>query len=183
MRIGLMRHFKVRINTTKSWMDSADFSNWIKQYDQSDIYFSTPEITKMNWDICYSSDMSRAIKTAESIHRGGVIKTNQLREIGIHPLFYSRVKIHLNIWLILGRLGWLLNHQSQENKHSTFMRAKTILDDVEENNQKYQNVLLVTHGAFMTVLKQELLKRGYLRDKFTKPKNGMIHTYTKNFSS
>ena len=95
-------------------------------------------------------------------------------------MFDSRLKFHLNVWLILGRLGWLLNHQSQESKDSTFKRAQTILNDVEENNPKNQNVLIVTHGAFMTVLKRELLHRGYQGDKFTRPRNGMIYTYTKD---
>ena len=180
MRIGLMRHYKVSINNNKIWMDSVDFSNWVKQYDQSNIYINSSFDTKFSWDVCYSSDMIRAIKTAEAIYKGRIIKTKQLREIEINPLFDSRMRFHLNVWLILGRFGWLLNHPSQENKNSTLLRARAFLDDVEENNQEHHNVLIVSHGAFMTVLKQELNRRGYRGDKFAKPQNGRIYTYTRN---
>jgi len=180
MRIGLMRHYKVSINNNKIWMDSVDFSNWVKEYDRSNIYINSSSNTKISWDVCYSSDLKRAIKTAEATYKGQVIKTKQLREIEINPLFDSRLRIHLNVWLILGRFGWLLNHPSQENKNSTRLRARAFLDDVEENNQENQNVLIVSHGAFMTVLKQELYRRGYKGDKFAKPQNGRIYTYTRN---
>ncbi|WP_152393107.1 histidine phosphatase family protein [Paenibacillus guangzhouensis] len=179
MKIGLMRHYKVLINTTKNWMSSHDFSEWVKQYDQSDIDLSNPIRANLNWDVCYTSDMQRAIKTAETIHYGELITTNQLREIQINPMFHANVKLHLNIWLILGRMGWLINHHSQENKYLTRMRAKTLLNTVEENCKNDENVLIVTHGAFMTVLRQELLHRGYIGDTFTKPKNGWIYTFEK----
>ncbi len=179
MRIGLMRHYKVRINNAKKWMNADDFANWVKQYDQSDIYMAAPVRATVDWDACYSSDMSRAIKTAESMHSGEVIKTSRLREIGIYPLFESNVKLPLPIWLIFGRLGWLVNHRTQENKHSTSMRAKTILNEVEENNEGHHNVLIVSHGAFMTVLQRELFERGYTGDRFLKPRNGKLYTYTK----
>ncbi|CAH0121093.1 hypothetical protein PAE9249_03619 [Paenibacillus sp. CECT 9249] len=180
MRIGIMRHYKVNINTKKYWMTSNDFSEWVKQYDESDIDLTNITTTKIHWDVCYSSDMKRAVKTAETMYKGELITTDLLREITIRSMFRSNVKLHLNVWLILGRFAWLINHPSQEEKYSTMERAQIFLNTVEESGKNDENVLIVTHGAFMTVLRQELLHRGYIGDKFTKPSNGRIYTFEKS---
>ncbi|UNK17001.1 histidine phosphatase family protein [Paenibacillus sp. N3/727] len=179
MRVGLVRHYKVIDHTTNYWMSSKDFTDWITQYNTADIYLQNKITTHQNWERCYSSDMIRAIRTAESIYNGDLIITDLLREIEIGPLFQSNHKLHINMWLIFGRLGWFFKHRSQENKTSTFIRAKKLLDTIEGRGDR--EVLIVSHGAFMTLLRRELLRRGYKGDRFTKPINGKIYTYMKEF--
>ncbi|WP_019636556.1 histidine phosphatase family protein [Paenibacillus fonticola] len=92
-------------------------------------------------------------------------------------------KVHLNLWLLLGRFGWLLEHRSQENKQFTIERARTFLNMIEANKHKrsHNQVLIVTHGAFMKVLRHELLHRGYIGDRFSTPRNGEIYIFEKGY--
>nr|WP_251376991.1 histidine phosphatase family protein [Paenibacillus sp. YPG26] len=127
--------------------------------------------------------MTRAIHTAGTIHQGDIIITEELREIDIRPFFNRNLKLHLNMWLILGRVGWILRHRSQEDKILTMDRAKKIITMIEDRHEKNEKVLIVTHGAFMTVLRRELINRGYKGGSFTKPVNGKIYKFSKRRNS
>jgi len=181
MRIGVVRHYKVVDDTTNYWMSSKEFSQWVAHYNRASIE-GTTSITASDWDSCYSSDMDRAVKTAEQLFNGEAVVTSLLREIEINPLFQTNVKLHRSMWLLLGRLGWIFNHSSQENRPSTSIRANRLIDLIEESNAN-RNVLIVTHGAFMIVLKRVLLQRGYRGDSFNKPENGKIYMYEKDVDS
>lgn len=181
MIIGLVRHYKVLINTLGYWMTSVEFREWIDLYNESNIDCTNLTITDVNWDACYSSNMTRAIHTAGTIHQGEIIITEDLREIDINPFFNLKIKLHLNMWLILGRIGWILKHHSQEDRTQTMERAKKIITMIEDRHENYENVLIVSHGAFMTALRRELMNRGYKGDSFAKPKNGKIYKFLKNY--
>lgn len=74
------------------------------------------------------------------------------------------------MWLLMGRLAWYFSHSSQvERRSETLDRAKQILDWIEERYRN-RNVLVVSHGAFMKVLTQELSRRGYRGKGFVKPR-------------
>ncbi|WP_259473515.1 hypothetical protein [Clostridium estertheticum] len=92
MNIGLVRHFKVSCYT-KMFMTSADFKQWVKQYDNSDITENKFKIGNIKWDKCFLSDLSRAIKTSQSIFKGEIIKTQLLREVPIAPIFNTNIKL------------------------------------------------------------------------------------------
>jgi len=181
MKIGVVRHYKVADNTTNYWMSSKEFSQWVDHYNQASIEGNTT-VAASNWDCCYSSDMDRAVKTAEQLFNGEAVITSLLREIDINPLFQTNVKLHRSMWLLLGRLGWMFNHFSQENRRATTIRANAVIDVIEQSNAN-QNVLIVTHGAFMIVLRKVLVQRGYRGDSFYKPKNGKIYIYEKDVDS
>jgi len=178
MRIGLVRHFKVVDSTRRYWMTARKFGEWVTHYDRADVDLAAPADSPVEWDRCYSSDMIRAVRTAERLYSKPISQTELLREIGIGPVFGgTRLKLHLNLWLMLGRIGWLLNHPSQERRGDTLARARQIIDKVERENGGKSNVLLVTHGAFMPLLRRELIGRGYRGDWFARPENGRIYTY------
>ncbi|CAM3279275.1 MULTISPECIES: histidine phosphatase family protein [Paenibacillus] len=174
MKIGIVRHFKVVDDSRGRWMTSTDFNHWVEHYNQCSIQVPESSVG-LKWDICYSSDQSRAVKSAEHLFIGSIIRTDLLREIEIQACINTNVRLHRSFWLILGRIGWLLNHASQENKRDTLHRAKRIMDEIESNESR--NILVVTHGAFMTILKKELKRRGYKGEPFMKPENGRVYIY------
>ncbi|MCI3922157.1 histidine phosphatase family protein [Paenibacillus sp. TRM 82003] len=181
MRIGLVRHYRVMDDTTKLWMTSSEFARWVAHYNECEVECLEPAVDDAEWEACYASDLPRAVKTAEKLYaRGNLSITKLLREIETGPLFPSRWKLHRSLWLILGRLGWLVNHASQEPKAGTYARARAILDQLESNG--HGNILVVTHGAFMTVLRRELRRRGFEGDKFLKPRNGKVYLFRKKAS-
>lgn len=61
MKIGLVRHFKVEDSTKNLWMTSSEFNGWVEYYDQCDIK-SDVFTEEIDWELCYSSDQSRAVK-------------------------------------------------------------------------------------------------------------------------
>lgn len=176
MRIGLMRHFKVIHQSDRKWMNSEQFKEWIEQYDHSAIQLSTSSTLEDNWDVCLSSDLSRAVGTAETVYQGDIVQTSKLREIGIAPPWHTRLKLHYNLWLMLGRAAWYMSHKSQqETRTQTRTRARQVIDSLE--SYKDSNILIVCHGAFMRCLHQELLRSGYKGKGFAHPRNGILYAY------
>ncbi|MDQ0194258.1 broad specificity phosphatase PhoE [Paenibacillus wynnii] len=175
--IGLVRHFKVvQSKPQKPWMTSDEFDRWIILYDQCEIYKDRLDLSEYNWDLCFSSDLSRAIETAKTIYLKDIIHTDSLREITIRSVFRTQLKLHYNIWTLLGRIAWLVSHRSQiEGKQETLKRIRKFVEQLEILEKP--NLLIVSHGALMFYLRKELIKRGYKGKSFIKAKNGMLYTY------
>lgn len=72
MYIGLVRHFKVDWDA-QAFMTSNDFEKWAIKYDDSGVIENKFETQNIKWDKCFSSDLSRAIKTSETIFKGEII--------------------------------------------------------------------------------------------------------------
>lgn len=53
----------------------------------TDIEDGTIDLGGIEWTKCYTSDVHRAVKTAEQIFSGEIIKMRELREISMYPLF------------------------------------------------------------------------------------------------
>ncbi|MBG9733310.1 histidine phosphatase family protein [Paenibacillus alvei] len=176
MKIGLVRHFKVQYEPETKWMTSAEFNHWVEQYDQAEVILGDPPADNIAWSICVSSDLPRAVTTAEYIHQGGIMATNRLREIGMKAVFHTKMKLPHSFWMILARLAWSFSHPSQEEKkQDTLRRIREVTDWIEENCQS--NVLIVCHGALMKYLHKELIRRGYKGQAFLKPQNGKLYLY------
>ncbi|MBU3214006.1 phosphoglycerate mutase family protein [Clostridium estertheticum] len=177
MNIGLVRHFKVNC-CTKMFMTSTDFNQWVKQYDNSDVIENKFKIGDIKWDKCFSSDLSRAIKTSQSIFKGEIIKTQLLREVPIAPIFNTNIKIPYIFWCISGRFAWLFQCKSQtENKKDTQKRVNEFLDSIKDESSN--NILIVCHGFFMNTLQKELKSRGVTGRTIRTPKNGTLYLYKK----
>jgi hypothetical protein len=160
MIIGIIIHFKVKHETKQKWMNSNQFTKWIETYNNSEII--PPKNVKISgsWDTCYSSDLKRSELAAKLLYNGKIIITNDLREIGLKILQIQEIKLHYNIWLIIGRIMWYFSKNSQEEtRYEAISRAKKFVDLVEKSN--YSNILIVSHGAFMKYLNSELKQRKY----------------------
>jgi len=180
MKIGLMRHCKVQAPKRRTFLTSDEFADWVSAYNDSEIvYHPLEKWSATAWDCCYASDMPRAIKSARYIYPDNIRISGLLKEINIAPVFQTRIKLPLALWLVLGRVGWLLEHSSQERKPDTLVRARQIINEIESNVEEDAAVLVVTHGAFMTVLSRELIGKGYAGRRINRPRNSAIYTYVK----
>jgi hypothetical protein len=174
--IGLVRHYKVNQATPNKWMTSVEFENWIEQYDHSDVILKPSSINGADWDMCFSSDLSRAVKTSNHVYKDEIIYTELLREIKIHPFLQTNIKLHYKLWLLISRMSWNLRHKSlPDSKHKTMLRARDIVDQMEQLS--VSSVLIVSHGALMWYIQKELRKRKYKGRMFIYPACGKLYVF------
>jgi Fructose-2,6-bisphosphatase len=179
-KIGFVRHYEVMHKPVGKWMTAAQFNDWVEQYDKAELRTLKPDVGGIEWEVCFSSHLSRATRTADSIFKGKIILSEQLREIGIHAVSArTRIKLPLSLWLILARLAWYVSHRSQEEgKVQTISRARRFIESIERDYGA-SNVLIVSHGAFIKVLAKELRLRGYKGKTGIIPKNGRLYAFMK----
>lgn len=178
MKIGLVRHFEVIKPIINRHMTSTEFKAWQDGYDTADVKIKSSNIKSDDWHICYCSTLPRAIKTAKTIYKGKIIKSDLIREIEIAPAFNSNIKLPFMFWTIIGRLAWYFSHKSQSEKHlETKKRVHKFISDILS---KYNdNVLIVSHGALMYYMRKELLHNGFTGPSFIKAENGALYTFEK----
>ena len=91
MKVGLVRHFRVRKPFPSGTLGTqAELMRWFDEFDVADVEYGKVEMAGIQWDSCYSSDLPRAVKTAETIYQGEIIQMEALREVRPYPLFASR---------------------------------------------------------------------------------------------
>ncbi|WP_052738014.1 hypothetical protein [Bacillus sp. SA1-12] len=59
MKIGLIRHLKVKKSYPKSILTQELLFQWLQEYDSSDVEDKEINLGQIKWDRCYSSDMIR----------------------------------------------------------------------------------------------------------------------------
>lgn len=177
MRIGLLRHFKVDC-PHKKMMTSQEFLEWSRRYDISQVIKTKVEMNGVEWDVCYVSDMPRAIITAKEVYKGSIIIDKLLREVDNAPFINTkRIKLPFALWHICGRIAWYLKLKSQpENKEETRKRIYEFLDRIDWSKE---NILIVFHGFMIYNFQKELRKLGFKGDKLKKVKNGVLYEYIK----
>ena len=177
MKIGLIRHFKVN-NLPAKFMNSKDFIDWVDLYDNADVILNEIDIKTLEWNKCYTSDLPRAIKTVEAIFKGEIIKTSELREVPLYPIFNTNFKLPHILWSICGRIAWLFSHKSQsEGKAQTEKRVKAFLDSIDDNEDI--NILIVSHGFLMNTFQKELTIRGFQGNRIKSARNGVLYMFEK----
>jgi len=175
VRIGLVRHFKVKHAYPKGGRISAkEISDWFRVYDQADIEIMNADLGGIQWEHCYASDMPRASRTAEIIYDGGITPMKELRELP-PPQFRTGAKLPFIAWAVLIRVSWLFNRQTREDIRMAKIRINKVLDQIAK--EKEQDVLIVSHAALMLYMRKELLKRGFSGPKFQVAENGKLYVF------
>jgi hypothetical protein len=175
MRIGLLRHFKVNC-PHKRMMSSEEFRVWSECYETSKVIKKQVEMYGIEWDICYVSDLPRAITTAKEVYSGNLIIDNLLREVDNAPFIHSeRLRLPFEVWHICGRLAWYFKSKSQpESVIGTRKRINAFLDRIDWSKE---NILIVFHGFMLFNFQRELRKRGFTGEKVKIVKNGVLYQY------
>jgi len=178
MKIGLVRHFKVKKEyPTKPLLSAEELMQFFREYDAADVEVADTDLGGIDWQHCYASSMPRAIATAENIYQGSITIRTDLREIP-SPEFakITRMKLPFMVWAILIRLLWFCHHKSYvENRTDVRKRIATVLDEICQ--QGHDNVLLVCHAALMMEMRKELMKRGFAGPKYNVPENGKLYVF------
>jgi broad specificity phosphatase PhoE len=179
MKIGLVRHFKVtRGYPTEKWITPSEFDQWMKEYEESDVEESEVDLGGIEWRKCYVSTVRRAEITAKKIYNGELIRTDDLREIAVYPFFKRDIKIPMILYPLCIRAAWFFNHKSQlERRTDVEKRISKIVDRILEESE--ENVLVVSHGALMMFMRNELIRRGFKGPKLGRPENAKLYLFEK----
>jgi broad specificity phosphatase PhoE len=175
MKIGLVRHFKVKLEYPKKYLVSfEEVIMWFNDYDLADIEYQKVSLYGITWKRCFSSSTARAINTAKAIFEGEIAQTDNLKELEILSLMRSRLKLPFLVWAIVVRLkSFLSSKPMNEFKHRINMALDSILT---ENNE---DTLIVSHVFVMIFLKKELQKRGFRGETFRSAENGKVYVFEK----
>ncbi|TMU84842.1 histidine phosphatase family protein [Bacillus sp. BHET2] len=180
MKIGLVRHFKVTRGYPASFVTTEELMKWVEEYDASDVEGNEVDLQAVDWRSCYSSDLSRARITAQTVYDGDIHFLEELREIRLSPLFRSNKKLPFFLHLIMIRIAWWFNHESQpESRREIEERVNGVVDRIIHEGK---DVLIVGHGGIMMLMKKALRKRGFTGPSFSKPTNGKVYVYQNNTS-
>ena len=177
MKLGLVRHFKVNIRPGEGRLSSSQFAEAMNNYDSADVTPNKLIINKNEWDICYSSSLPRAVKTAQTIYSGEIITTDLLGEVPIFPFTKRNITLPSFIWHTAARIAWFKNKPSQpEGRNQTQKRVEEFLNLI--NSAGKENILVVSHGFFLSSLVRELLKRGFKGEMDVRPRNGKLYIFS-----
>lgn len=179
MKIGLIRHFQpTRSYNCNRFMTATEFREWVREYNMANVNYGDLRLDRTNWQKCYSSDLPRAVQTAQMIYDGEITETHAVREIPIEPIVRTNHKLHFTIWSILGRVAWLTSHKSQTEKRAeTQKRVDSFVSQILSLEES--NVLVVSHGGIMWLIRKELIKHGFRGPRFTKAKYGKLYVFEK----
>lgn len=178
MKLGLVRHFKVNIKPGEGKLSPSQFEEAMKNYDYADVTSNGLIINKKEWDICYSSSLPRAVKTVQTIYGGEIITTDLLCEVPILPFTKRNIILPSFVWHAAARFAWFKNKPSQpEGKNQTRKRVEEFLNLI--NSSGKENILIVSHGFFLSSLVRELSKRGFKGEMDMRPRNGKLYTFIK----
>jgi len=175
MKIGLVRHFKVKQPFPTGMRISAeDIAEWFRTYDEAEVEEGSTDLGGVEWKACYASDLPRAIYTAEKIYGGPIERMRELRELPA-PKFRTSVKLPFLGWGLLIRFSYLINRQTRQDIKAAKTRINTVLDQAESQNDGH--VLIVSHGALMAYMRKELIRRGFRGPKFALAENGKLYIF------
>ncbi|MEK8128067.1 histidine phosphatase family protein [Paenibacillus filicis] len=178
MRIGLVRHYKVKHSFPKAGFLSPDeLTAWFQAYDASDVEMVRTELKGIEWSRCYASNMDRAVKSAKHLYPGPIKVTERLREVA-YPDFghISKRRLHIVAWVLLVRLAWYFSPRVYpEGRAEVRKRAASVLDEIIAQGDG--DVLIVSHAALMMELRKELLRRGYSGPRFGTATNGKLYVF------
>ncbi len=177
MRIGLLRHFKVNC-PHKKMMTSEEFRQWSEKYEVSKVIKKKVDMYGIEWDVCYVSDLPRAITTAKEVYSGNLKIDQLLREVDNAPFIHTeRIRLPFEVWHICGRLAWYFRSKSQpESVVGTRRRIHEFLDRIDWSQE---NILIVFHGFMLYNFQKELRKRGFVGEKLKLVKNGVLYEYVR----
>lgn len=172
LQLGLVRHFKVKDQKPTGWVTADQFAHWVKHYDEAPIEPIEIMDGEMDWELCFTSDLPRAVHTAKSLCKCEIIETPLLREIPL-TAFSKKLKLPLALWSLAGRLAWSYSHSSQEEtRRETVARAEEFIELLKSTQKN--KVLIVSHGFFLMELSKLLGKAGYSGKRKWHYKNGEL---------
>jgi broad specificity phosphatase PhoE len=165
MEIILVRHGRPNFKVNNI-ISASGFSQWVRYYNKSNVCSeSTPpnllsDRTKSFYVV--SSDLSRAIHSAVlCVDKSPDLILKELREMDI-PRFKFPLKLKATHWLIISRLLWFFNVNTQvESFKRAKLRVKLAASKLVELTKKHDEIVVFSHGLINKYLSKELIKLGW----------------------
>lgn len=175
MKIGLVRHFKVKHKAPeKILLTASEVIEWFSGYDLADVEHQAVDLKNVNWERCFSSPLPRAMTTAKSIFDGEIEIVNELKELAVSPLLNSNLNLPFIVWAILIRIKSSSENDTLKRFRNTI---KTFVDELLLQEEK--QTLVVSHGFVMIYLQKELKSRGFNGKSFGSPANAKVYIFEK----
>ena len=175
MRIGLVRHFPVTEAWPSGWLTSDDLQQWRARYESAEPIIKPIDVNRIPWQRCFSSDLRRALVTAQSAYAGNILQTPLLREAEMLPFATGRLRLPVWTWRWIFRLAWLTGHKSQRPaRDDLHRRIREIADRLEAEPT---DTLVVSHAGIMVFLRKELLRRGFQGPSFSLAEHGVLYVF------
>lgn len=173
MKIGLIRHFKVKQSFPNKFLVSYDeLVKWFDDYESAEIEYPMFDKNDVNWIKCYASSSERATKTAKHIFSGDIIIVDELRELSVLPLMNNKLRLPVLLWgILIRRKSVSRNSLTEQFKN----KITFFIDELLKGSEK--EVLIVSHGLVMIYLQRELIARGFMGAQFRDPVNGKVYVY------
>jgi len=158
MKIYLARHGETEYNRKRLLMGQKDIplnKKGVKQAEKLAKYMKDKGITAI-----YSSDLSRAFKTAEIIGEElnlPVTEFGEFKEHSLGNLDGSEWTEEMEL-MTKEEFGKLMSSAGAENVNEFYDRVWNKFNDVVENHQKGENLLLVMHGGCTRAIIMNILK-------------------------
>ncbi len=177
MRIGIVRHFKVKLAYPEQRLVSAaEVNEWFDRYDRAEVEMQEAELGGLHWEVCYTSDMPRAVRTAKSIYHGPVVESSSLRELPL-PALSGRLRMPFLWWAVAVKCMQLTSPTNRKEIEQLREGFRVFLD--EAMGQGYENILIVSHASMMREMRKELQSRGFRGPKFSYAENGKLYVFEK----
>jgi broad specificity phosphatase PhoE len=173
MRIGLARHFPVRLSWPTGWPTAQELHDWRACYDAAPITPLPVADETEHWQGCLASDLPRALLTAAALFRGEITPLPELREAETVPMPTGPLRLPVRAWRLLYQMAWAFGFRSQKALRDDFhARIRTVADLIES---RQANTLVVSHAGTMIYLRRELVRRGYQGPGFGIPEHGRVY--------
>ncbi|WP_114570833.1 histidine phosphatase family protein [Exiguobacterium flavidum] len=176
-KIGLVRHHRVMEGyPTRGFITAQDIEEWLERYDRSAIDIKPIELDETEWAACFSSDLSRAMQTAESVYEKEIVVTELLRELPF-PVLKTKLRLPFFGWVVLARLAAPFNPRIKEQIKEANTRIEILLNQLKM--LPHDNILLIGHGGMMLLMRSALKRRGFSGPRFGHPRNGILYVFEK----
>ncbi|WP_411349957.1 histidine phosphatase family protein [Paenibacillus sp. WLX2291] len=152
----------------------SELVTWLEEYDVAEIELGTTDLRGLNWELCFASDLPRAIKTAQSIYSGEIIIMPELREI-TPPTFNTELRFPFIGWAAFARIAPLLSRRYKRMVAEANARIDRALDVILASEAEH--ILIVSHWALMLYMRKQLIKRGFTGPRMRMVENGKLHLF------
>lgn len=173
MKIGLIRHFKVKLKYPwKLLLTYDEVYNWYVKYNSAEVDVKNVALNSGNWKKCYVSPLYRAQVTVKSVYKGDFTVIEALKELDVLPVLKGSRRKPFLIWGLMLKI-----HSTRKNFITEKFEAglSAFLDEILIVDKC--DVLLVCHGFVMTYIQQELRKKGFKGNGFWVPAYGKVYIY------
>ena len=156
-------------------MTAAELHAWRKRYDTAEAHPTGVTLDSTGWPRCYSSDMTRAYATAQTLYSGEIVQTPLLREADIAEFQTGQLRLPVSLWRWVLRFTWMTGHRSQRAARDDFRSRVQAVADLAESSEG--DVLLFSHAGLLAYLRAELVRRGFRGPKFRIAEHARLYVF------